>query len=433
MAAEKKERSVVMFLGAGFSYDADFPLVREFGRHEGAKQDALMGHAQAKRESEEYRLAAPMLVEAAETFRAFRDVCRRAHTVSDDDADNLETVFCIAEAMREAGFEHVTLDGQPCSLAYVIRNIQLWLWKVYQRLPLFGQQVGDRATPIYERLFGVIRDLGIAGQISVATMNYDILFEYLAWKYGIECSYPFSHARPIEAGIHTDFEPNTYVGINKPHVPLYSSTGERIYLSTDPDYPPTSPDVNVAFLDNRPKLSESLLVSKLHGSVNFFQNPQAEDPEALYVAADLAGAGDRIGRSPIPTERPAILAVDAIWSIHSRYGDSFTPAIIPPTYAKLTGAKWLRSVWSEAVIALREAEKVVFVGYSLPESDGFIRAMINGAMLQRSMEPKVYVIDPDEGTHDKFKNLFRSLYTNIGTLALADVTSDTWKRILSKE
>lgn len=429
-ADQQKERPIVLFLGAGFSADAGYPLVRNFGAHEGARHEALLKHAHARRESPEYRLAAPMLVEAAETFRRFQALCRAAHTVSDDEANNLETVFGIAEALSEAGFQELVLDDQPCSLKYVIRNIQLWLWKVYQQLPLLNPNVGDRANLTYERLFGVIRDLEIAGQLGVITTNYDILFEYLSWRRGMPCYYPFSDARPIPAGRDV-FQAKSYVRMTKPHQPLYLPGGGQFYLS--PGDAPLTSIAGVVAPEDGPPFNESPVVAKLHGSVNFFQNPEADDPKALYISHDLASAGDHIGKSRIPTERPAILAVDAIWSIHARFGDSFTPAIIPPTYAKLTGADWLRSVWSQAVIWLREAEVVVFVGYSLPESDGFIRAMINGAMLQRSSGPKVFVINPEEQDHRKFKDLFGDLYVDVDRLRLCDVSEQKWKSILSVE
>jgi hypothetical protein len=57
----------------------------------------------------------------------------------------------------------------------------------------------------------------------------------------------------------------------------------------------------------------------------------------------------------------------------------------------------LRQIWALAFEALRDSEKIVFIGYSMPESDGFLRAMIRSAMAAREdpNPPFVYVFDPD--------------------------------------
>src|SRR5690606_29542123 len=81
------------------------------------------------------RKAAPMLVTAAETFYAFRELCRRSPTLSETDAGNLETLFCIAEAMQESGVDSVRLDDVDVEMKFLIQQIQLWLWKVYQQAP----------------------------------------------------------------------------------------------------------------------------------------------------------------------------------------------------------------------------------------------------------------------------------------------------------
>jgi hypothetical protein len=150
------------------------------------------------------------------------------------------------------------------------------------------------------------------------------------------------------------------------------------------------------------------VIYKLHGSINYFAQ-QEDNGNSLMVSDDVGNGTFDIGNSKRWKKGlPAILAVDSIWSIRNRYGRSVVPMTIPPTYAKLTGHTWLRQIWKDAMDALGRANKIIFIGYSFPESDGFMRAMLHGAMTLRITKqlPKVYVIDPNESTHLKFNELF---------------------------
>jgi hypothetical protein len=144
-----------------------------------------------------------------------------------------------------------------------------------------------------------------------------------------------------------------------------------------------------------------------------------------------------IGNSHFSNERPAIFAVDAIWNIHMKFGSGFTPAIIPPTYAKLTQQSWLRTIWHEALDALSKAKKIIFIGYSMPDSDGFMRALMHSAMSIRAsrnvVAPQIYVVDPSEETHQRYKQLFHEMYKPLLSLVFSEATKSLIPEILSKK
>lgn len=152
-----------------------------------------------------------------------------------------------------------------------------------------------------------------------------------------------------------------------------------------------------------------LLVCKLHGSVNYFQNHSLIDRGTLYIANDL-GNEKPIWASSGFNNRPAVFAVDAIWNIQKKYGTTYFPAIIPPTYSKLTQQNWVKQIWNNAFKALCNSKKIVFIGYSMPMSDGFMRALIHGSMAfrKKGKPPTVYVIDPCKDTHQRYEDIFRS-------------------------
>jgi hypothetical protein len=61
------------------------------------------------------------------------------------------------------------------------------------------------------------------------------------------------------------------------------------------------------------------------------------------------------------------------------------PYIITPTFAKVFDLPHIQTTWHNAFIELREADEVVFIGYSLPEADYHFRALLRRAV--RSATP----------------------------------------------
>jgi hypothetical protein len=283
-------RDIVLFIGAGFSRDAGLPVMSEFGTAARRDHQNLANrHASKKEDSSGFRNAAPILVDAARTFEGFQAFLRRANTLEDSDTDNLETVYNIAEVLGESDQKNVYLDGQPYSIDQIVSDIQLWLWKIYQQLPILNNAKGKSE---YDGFFKLVSPEQIARRITVLSTNYDILYEYFSWKHQRPCAYPICWDKQFGAGHGAE----TYI---------CQADGS----------------------------ADKTVVCKLHGSVNFFENRFLTD-SPLYVASDL-GDENPIGRSGVWKDRPALLALDAIWNIRNKYGDGFTPTVIAPSYAKL--------------------------------------------------------------------------------------------------
>jgi hypothetical protein len=56
------------------------------------------------------------------------------------------------------------------------------------------------------------------------------------------------------------------------------------------------------------------------------------------------------------------------------------PYIITPTFAKVFDLPHIQTTWHNAFIELREADEVVFIGYSLPDADYHFRALLRRAI-----------------------------------------------------
>lgn len=118
-------RDIVLFLGAGFSYDAGLPTMAEFGDLSIRAQTNLPKHAIAPPDSKHFRHAAPRLMKAYRTFQGFRNVCQESGALPKSDWNNIEDVFCVAEGLLQAGQKEVIIGQQPYSLSTVVRDIQL--------------------------------------------------------------------------------------------------------------------------------------------------------------------------------------------------------------------------------------------------------------------------------------------------------------------
>lgn len=360
-----QKRDVVLFLGAGFSHDGALPTMDGFG-------DESVRQFSSDTIQENKRQASEMFRFSGKIFHQFQKYCENNKVVKLN-VKNMEEVFCVAEALNESGEKSINLEGKSIQPNDLIEKIQLWLWKIYQQCPPLNaarSQEVNRAS--YERFMSLINSNKMASRVTVLTTNYDLLFEYFAWGNGIECSYPFKSGtyQTIQAGVRTE---------------VYASPEQQ---------------------DN------AALICKLHGSVNFFEGGNLS-PNKLGICNDVTLPGDMIGRSGTPEpKRPAVFAFDAIWNLRQGIHGDVIPAIIPPTYAKLQQKAWLQDTWNMAVHSLSRAKKIIFIGYSFPQTDGFVKAMLQAAFTLQDCNPMIYVVDPDkngivfsrcEETFTKFK------------------------------
>lgn len=376
-------KDLVIFLGAGFSHDAGLPIMANFGPKSLENYNGL-------REPKNKRTGTKIFIDAADVFYAFQDLCRQSPTVTSADADNLETVFCIAAIMREAEVPTITLKGKAYTPDQVIENIQIWLWKIYQQFPIENDEREmvnpDRKTreDIYKEFFALVDDK-ICNRTTFISTNYDLTFEYMLSKNGKQCTYPGS-LKTINIGCGRN-----YVCVNQSD------------------------------------LHKKALLCKLHGSVNFFD----KGGDDLFVSVELAG-DKPILDSKIKNYKPAIFSANALYKIR-QVDPLLKPAIIPPTYAKLERKNWLREIWSHTFNAFRTANTIIFIGYSMPPTDGFMKALIHAALASRTQKRglNIFVIDPKLEVHNNYSNLFGASYRDIGRNTLGWVlNTGKLKRVL---
>jgi hypothetical protein len=402
-----RDRDIVLFLGAGFSVDADYPGITGFGSFAMQEGRRLSKHA---KQGNEFRYAGPMLAESFAVFQEFQKYCLGPELMGKQDVENMESIFAIAEVLKESGLKEIGLRGSKYQIKELIAHIQLTLWKIYHRCSLVAktryndkdrnmtwEQLQKNKREIYEPFFKLILDDDLSRRLSIITTNYDLVIESMFNAFNSRCIYPIlnnEQKKSLIAGMRTEEDMNSsdsrYVEY------FYKMSGDTIKTKTDS-------------LELDPKFKDSPILCKLHGSINYFYDPREDNGEKIYISDDLGDKQD-IGKSGNWNNRPSILALDAIWNLHNKYGRSFMPAIIPPTYSKLTGQRWLTDIWNAAIHLLSNAKQIIFIGYSFPETDGFMKAMIQGAMAERMTGnlPEIHVVVKDDKGEviPRYKKLF---------------------------
>lgn len=379
-----KERDIVFFLGAGFSKSAGLPIMSEFWTESLLDYDRLRTHVPF---GFEHRFAAPMLTQAAERVRTFRNNCLAHCALSANEANNIESLFSLADALRlTRSIDNKSSIRFPIDDDDLDTAIRRWIWKIYQQAPW---ATGNHAilkekggSPGVNDRF-IDQALSFAPRLSIITTNYDLVVEHLVYK----------SRTPNRCYYHM---PKTICKTMK----LCNSGDEYVQVAqtrSDPTLIPTY---------------------KLHGSINFFSSGNILD-KRLIIVNDAGDERTRIGRSTEYPRRdwPSIFHVDAIWKIQTQTFE-YSPAFIPPTFEKRLTTPWVTQTWQGAFDQLANARSIIFIGYSLPPSDGYLRSVLQASLLERqSMSPlKVFVVDPSEATLNRFSAVFPNAHCVKATL-----------------
>jgi hypothetical protein len=150
--------------------------------------------------------------------------------------------------------------------------------------------------------------------------------------------------------------------------------------------------------------TETFTYWKLHGSVHWYWDPTTRSAESMVEIGLPARWRD--GR-------------DQTYD-RDRRAPGKEPVIIPPIVAKTSffANPVIRHLWRKAFESVRAASRVFVIGYSLPEVDLLVHAMLSEAI----REAEVWVVDPDPEVVDRVRSLgCRHVHTDFtgerGTLA----------------
>ncbi len=142
---------------------------------------------------------------------------------------------------------------------------------------------------------------------------------------------------------------------------------------------------------------------KLHGSLNWGRCSKCGEVSPYPIEEYL-----RARRLVSPTELTRFCISLALPEhAHCDRPMDAEPVLVPPVWNKSEYHASVKSVWQAAAKELEDAENIIVVGYSLPDSDGFFRSLYAlGSVGPRPLR-RFWVVNPDKS--GAVENRFRQL------------------------
>jgi hypothetical protein len=153
---------------------------------------------------------------------------------------------------------------------------------------------------------------------------------------------------------------------------------------------------------------ESIRLLKLHGSVNWARPVDTpEEIEPWSVREFLR----RLTISPLDANQTYRLEFSrhlTLFAPMERQMEKY-PVIVPPTFNKASQNQVFLRVWQRAAEALRSAENIFVIGYSLPETDQFFKYLYGLGTVGDTILRRFWVFDPDNGVDERFRKLLGTM------------------------
>lgn len=149
-------------------------------------------------------------------------------------------------------------------------------------------------------------------------------------------------------------------------------------------------------------------ILKLHGSVNW-----VEEGSDIKVISPRDMAAESGGYKVTQMS-------NGMYKLKlGEYLDLSKALVIPPSFSKYGVDGPLRSVWSNAYRALRNARDIFIIGYSMPESDLMVRYLLSLAFRDIERVRTCWIINPDTRRSKYYEQLFGEyMRSKVRTVAL---------------
>ena len=146
------------------------------------------------------------------------------------------------------------------------------------------------------------------------------------------------------------------------------------------------------------KVSDSIKILKLHGSLNWWYTVRSSDDPRNAIRAP----GNKLMCVNAPILRRVVRYFD---EKKSRFKHA-VPLVVPPIYEKASRFfRPLRSIWTAAAQEISQANRIVVFGYSFPETDFAARSLFRKGFHANKRLNRVDVIDPNPDVAAKASSL----------------------------
>lgn len=366
----------VYILGAGFSRHAQAPLIADFV----TQIKRLWENPDSQLNTEERERFARLL-----DYRARLTSVRSKINI---DLGNIEELLGLAEMdVAWGGVESILKNDyiytmlrtlEICTRDYFLEK-DTWLDPAgfTARTPLTKQISGsaaDRKTSIYHLFACMVKQASIHANYhldTIITFNYDLLLDKAL----------------AEASLAIDYAAH----------PMHIASGKLI-------------EVDPVFKSKKHKPENAVCYLKLHGSANWaicakcasFHILPPHTEELLQIPNVDAMHKDSHIKNVLTMKCPKCHSLRALY-----------PLIVPPTWNKFQYQQLIGGVWEKALEEIREAHRIIVIGYSLPPTDTFFRYLLTLGCCT-PFEPEIIIINPDEETakpkYEKFIDQYYRAY-----------------------
>jgi hypothetical protein len=245
--------------------------------------------------------------------------------------NNLEDILSFCLAGSDYG------TGYPDASNAEYKKLCLILQKIYRQINLIAWEENDHLDAC-ERLLGISeRDSSPSYELSIITTNYDLMPEFC-----------------LRMGGHQFYLPGDWVSNDNAKTSLYQKVNGN-------------------------------LLCKLHGSINWY--------------ADHTGSASfRVEDRLVHAEYSTTEEHKNIWLPEislTNYNPPSEPIIVPPTLFKMQTDSRFQNIWKSAGESLHTAEKLIFIGFSFPESDTHIRYFLAANLYDNVDLRDIEIVDPN--------------------------------------
>lgn len=107
-----------------------------------------------------------------------------------------------------------------------------------------------------------------------------------------------------------------------------------------------------------------------------------------------------------------ILNQKALGNLYSQKCNScglgVVPLLIPPTWNKRFDSVFIENVWHFAFEELRQANRIIIIGYSLPPTDIYFRDFLTLCLKDSDPLKRIVVIDPNKSIKERYESFFET-------------------------
>ena len=221
----------------------------------------------------------------------------------------------------------------------------------------------DPAGEIYQRLWKALFESKRQGTSfpSIVSFNYDLVLERSLFQLLVGLQYDWLNKRPpfksFAVNYHYDHLPRQVFGLERA---TYHGEAQRLTGTT------------LQFQHHESEAEFEIELLKLHGSLNFPSKAIGKSSPSLVEATDV-------------------------------------PYLLPPIFNKMSINKASR-MWGEAIERLRGAKNLIFVGYSLPDTDIYMQYFLKAGLGPNLELDRVFVFNPVLFGEDEYAKQMEQRY-----------------------